>query len=250
MIGDRDLLAFRQEYYRLFVSLFSKEPSADQLEALSIGITERIEAARNLNPLLAQGWEEIHRFLTAAPSEQLAESVEDEYIRLFVGPHTLEVNPYESFYFTGRLMDRPLADVRGFLKSVGIEKRKGYVEPDDFLAFELEVMRWLTGKQSECQDPATEKVWLDRQAQFLKQHLLIWGPACAQDIENAKGAAFYRAAGMTLRGFLDMEQTLFSEWSPGKIASLDEIRKLYGALPKWKGPTVDFSAPNDKPGEK
>lgn len=249
MIGDRDLLAFRQEYYRLFVSLLSKEPSADQLKALSNGITERIEAARNLNPLLAQGWEEFDRFLRTAPTEQLVESVDDEYIRLFVDPHALEVNPYESFYFTGRLMDRPLANVRAFLKSVGIEKRKGYAEPDDFLAFELEVMRWLTGKQASSTDPETEKNWLEQQAQFLKQHLLIWGPACAQDIENAKGAAFYRAAAMTLRGFLDVEQTLFSDWGPAKIASLDEIRRLYGALPQWKGPTLDFSAPNDKAGE-
>ena len=241
MIGDRDLLDFRQEYYRFFVLLFSNEPSADQLKGLSNGIANRIEAAHNLNPLLAQGWEEFERYLNAAPDDQLVESVQDEYTRLFVGPHALEVNPYESFYFTGRLMDRPLANVRSFLKSVGLEKRPGYAEPDDFLAFELDVMRWLAGKQASSADPETESEWLEQQAQFLKQHLLIWGPACARDIENARGAAFYRAAAILLRGFLDMERTLFADWTAGEIASLEEVRQLYGALPRWKGPTLDFS---------
>lgn len=250
MIGDRDLLDFRQEYYRLFVLLFSNEPSADQLKGLSNGIADRIEAARNLNPLLAQGWEEFERYFNAAPDDQLVASVQDEFTRLFVGPHAFEVNPYESFYFTGRLMDRPLANVRSFLKSVGLEKRPGYAEPDDFLAFELEVMRWLAGKQAASADSETEKKWLEQQAQFLKQHLLIWGPACAQDIEKARGAAFYRAAAILLRGFLDMERTLFADWTAGKIASLEEVRQLYGALPHWKGPTLDFSQLGDKADKK
>lgn len=248
MISDRDLLAFRQGYYELFVSLLWKEPPGELLLGLSNGMGERIEASRNLHPLLAGGWEEISRFLKETPPDQLAESVADEHLRLFIGPHGPEVNPYESFYFAGRLMDRPLANLRAHLKQVGLEKQEGYPEPEDFLAFELEVMRWLIGKQSGSTDSEEEKRWLQHQAQFLKQHLLVWAPACVQDIEKAKGAVFYRGIAMTLRGFLEVERTLFPELALEKIASLEEVRRLYGAIPSWRGPTLDFPDEGPKTG--
>lgn len=245
MIGDRELLAFRQGYYNVLVSLFWKEPAGELLLSLSDGIPERVDAARNLHPLLAQGWEEIGRLLSETPSEQLAETVADEYTWLFIGPHGPEANPYESFYLTGRLLDRPLADIRTLLKAIGIEKQEGYSEPEDFLAFELEVMRWLAGKQMTAANPEEETRWLRLQADFLKEHLLVWVPTCAQDIERAKGANFYRGAAMILRGFLELERSLFREWGLDKVASLEEVRRRYGAMPTWKGPT--FEMPGDEP---
>lgn len=239
MLGDREVLAFRHGYYELFVSLFAKEPPGDLLLRLSDGIGERKEAARNLDALLAQGWEEMHRFLSDTPSPQLAEAVTDEYTRLFIGPYGPKINPYESFYFTGRLFDRPLADLRGFLKTVGIEKQDDYPEPEDFMAFELEVMRWLTAKQLAASDDEQEKGRIEQQAAFLKNHLLIWGPTCARDIEQAKGANFYRGAATMLRGFLEMERHVLSEWGGEEPISLVEARNRYGAFRQWKGPTFD-----------
>jgi TorA maturation chaperone TorD len=245
MIGERDILAFRQGYYSLLVRLFWKEPPGELLLSLSDGITERIDATRNLHPLLAEGWEEVRRFLSETPSEHLTEAVADEYTSLFIGPYDPKVDPYESFYLTGRMWDRPLAGLRTFLKAIGIEKQDGYAEPEDFLAFELEVMRWLIGKQGVAADSEEEKRWLRHQADFLKQHLLVWAPTCGQDIEKAKAAHFYRGTAMILRGFLEMERNLFLEWGLDKIASLEEVRRLYGAIPMWKGPT--FEMPSDEP---
>ena len=239
MMGDRDMLAFRHGYYELLVSLFWKEPAGDLLLRLPDGIGECIEAARNLDALLAQGWEEMQRFLSDTPSAQLAEAVTDEYTRLFIGPYGPKVNPYESFYFTGRLFDRPLADLRGFLKTVGIEKKEDYPEPEDFLAFELEVMRWLTAKQLAASDDEQEKQYIGQQATLLKDHMLIWGPTCARDIEQAKGANFYRGVAMMLRGFLEMERHILREWGGEEPISLEEARNRYGAFREWKGPTFD-----------
>ena len=244
MVGDRELLAFRQDYYDLFVSLLWKEPAGELLAALSGGIKERIKAARNLNPLLSEGWEEIERFLNGASPGQLGEIVADEYTRLFIGPRGPEVNPYESYYFTGRLLDRPLADIRTFLKEIGIQKQEDYAEPEDFLAFEFEVMRWLIGKQLKAADQDEETRWLRLQADFLKGHLLVWVPTCAEEIERAQGTNFYRGVAMILRGFLEVERTLFREWGIDKVASLEEVRRRYGAIPTWKGPT--FELPSDE----
>lgn len=245
MIGDRDLLLFRQGYYNLLVSLFWKEPAGELLLHLSGGISERIQAARNLHPLLAEGWEEIRRFFTETPPEDLAETAVDEYTRLFIGPYDSTVNPYESFYFTGRMWDRPLADLRTFLKTIGIEKQDGYSEPEDSLAFELEVMRWLTGKQTAAAQQEEETRWLRLQTDFLREHLLVWVPTCAEDIERSQGAKFYRGLAIILRGFLEMERTLLREWGLDKVASLEEVRQLYRAMPMWKGPTFDM--PGDEP---
>lgn len=239
MIHDRELLFFRQSYYEMLVSLFWREPTGELLQQLSNGITERIQAARNLHPLLAAGWEETDRFLAQTSSESLSEVVADEYTRLFIGPLGPTVNPYESFYLTGRLLDRPLANVRTFLKTVGLEKQEGYAEPEDSLAFELEVMHWLIGKHAAAANPGEKERWLRLQADFLKEHLLIWGPACAKDIERAEGAKFYRAAAKLLQGFLEIELNFFREWGLDKVVSLDDARQRYGAFPTWKGPTFD-----------
>jgi TorA maturation chaperone TorD len=228
----------------MLVALFWKEPPGELLQHLSNKISERAEAARNFHPLLYDGWAEIERFLDDTPPEQWAESVAEEYIQLFLGPHHPRINPYESVYLTGRLFDRPLAEIRAVLKTIGIEKIAEYSEPEDSLAFELEAMRWLVGKQTAAADPDDEKRWLQRQADFLKEHLLIWAPACARDIENAEGVNFYRGVALVLRGFLELERTLFQEWGLDKMISLEAARQRYGRVPAWKGPTVDSSGGN------
>jgi TorA maturation chaperone TorD len=249
MIGDRELLSFRQSYYGILGALFRKEPSGELLQQLASGIGERTQAARNLHPLLGAGWEAIERFVAGRAPDQLAENVAEEYVQLFIGPHGAAVNPYESFYLTGRLLDRPLADVRTFLKSAGIEKLADYPEPEDFLAVELEVMRWLIGKQMAAADPKDERQWILLQADFLKDHLLVWGPACAKDIERAECAKFYRYAAEILQGFLALELSFFREWGLDKTSSLEEVRQRHGVLPTWKGPTFDMSIeiPTAKP---
>ncbi|MGH7794310.1 MAG: TorD/DmsD family molecular chaperone [Candidatus Binatia bacterium] len=247
MIDDRELLSFRQSYYEVLGTLFRREPSGELLQQLADGIGERTHAARNLHPLLGAGWEEIERFLKEAPVESLAETVADEYMRLFIGPLSPEVNPYESFYLTGRLLDRPLADVRTFLKSAGIEKLEEYPEPEDFLAFEMEVMRWLIEKQARATDPQEQTRFFRLQADFLKEHLLVWAPACGRDIERAGCANFYRFAAKILQGFLALELSFLRECGLDTATTLDAARLRYGTLRTWKGPTFDASG--EKPGD-
>jgi TorA maturation chaperone TorD len=241
MIDDRELLSFRQSYYEVLGALFRREPSGELLRQLAGGIGKRTQAARSLHPLLGAGWEAIERFVADTPPDQLAENVAEEYVELFIGPLGAAVNPYESFYLTGRLLDRPLANVRTFLKSTGIEKLDDYPEPEDFLAIELEVMRWLIGKQRAAADPKDERQWIELQAEFLKEHLLVWGPACAKDIERAECAKFYRSAAKILQGFLALELNFFREWGVDKVSSLEEARQRHAAAPTWKGPTFDMS---------
>lgn len=250
MISDRELRDFRRGYYDLFVSLLWREPAGELLAGLAEGIQERIAGARNLHPLLGEGWGEIARFLNGVDRTRLAEMVADEYTRLFIGPPEPEVNLYESHYLTGRLLDRPLAVIRAFLKEIGLEKEAGYAEPEDFLAFELEIMRRLIARQALAPEPDEETRAVNVQAAFLKQHLLVWAPSAAKDLSEAKSARFYRGVARLLQGFLELERDLFKGWGPAAIASLDDARRTFAHSGAWRGPLFDPSGgpPQDRGG--
>ena len=192
MIGDRELANLRQKYYGLFVKLFWKEPDSEFLLSLLGGIAEREKGSAQSSPLIAEGWKDIRLYL----EKKGADEVEYEFVQLFLGPLQPDILPYESYYLSGRVFQAPLAAVRGFMKEFGLEKKEGQLtEPDDTLGFELEIMNWMISKQTSTEDSETEDQWLDLQARFLKKHLLVWAPTCAQEIESAPHAEFYKGAG-------------------------------------------------------
>ena len=237
MLRDRDLVQFRQTYYRLFVQLWWKEPAADFIATLRDNMRARAEAAAAVHPLMGSGWQIIDGYLT----DHRPETVAAEFTQLFLAPFARGIRPYASYYLTGQYFKGPLIAWRGFCKQLGIEKRsQDFTDPEDVLAFELDVMRWLIDKQAVAA-PADTDHWLRWQATCLKEHLLVWAPSCASDIEQAPQAAFYRGAAQLLRGFLEVEQSLFRDWGLGKVATLAEARAHYGAAPEWRGPLFDVA---------
>jgi TorA maturation chaperone TorD len=185
---DRELAQFRQQYYGLLVNLLSREPTAEVLAALGAGISERAEAARALHPLLGEGWDRLAKLLPALT----AASAEEEFLALFIGPFQPAVNAYESWYLTGQLFQAPLIAVRRFLAQVGLERKEAeYPEPEDALAFELEVMNWMLTRQLAAASAEEGREWLHRQSAFLKDHLLIWAPKFTEDLETAEKARLY-----------------------------------------------------------
>jgi TorA maturation chaperone TorD len=242
-VREKELTDFRYTYYGLFVGLWGAEPSKDSISPLRENIAERIKAAAEVHPLMGEGWRVIREFL----AERSPEDAADEYTRLFLGPFSSIIQPYESYYLTGRFFGAPLIALRRFLESVGVEKKESeFTDPEDMLAFELEVMRWLVGKQRAAAGSKETTRWLQLQAAFLKEHLLVWAPSCAQDMERAAGSYFYRGAATVLRGFLEVEHALFRDLGLDKVASIEEMRQRYGVGSTWKGPT--FEPADDSPG--
>jgi TorA maturation chaperone TorD len=242
VIGDLDLLALRLGYYDLFVGLLWREPAAELVAALGQGSEERVRAARVIDPGLGEGWEVFARLCTAGTPAQLAEAAVTEYTRLFLGPGAPELNLYESYYLTGRLFDSPLAAVRSSLKELGIEKDPGYPEPEDFLAFEIEVVRTLLRRQEAAPDREGQTRAVDGQAVFLKRHLLVWGPAAAGDLAAAREAPFYQGVGALLRGFLALERRLIKDWGPEDLRALDAVRRQVARRSEYRGPVFDVPA--------
>jgi TorA maturation chaperone TorD len=243
---DRELAGLRQTYYGLLVRLFWREPEADWIASLAEGLKERARAAGQLNERMGEGWRRVGEYLDGHNAAEVAE----EFTKLFLNPFGAEVNPYESYYLVGNLFKEPLLEVRNFMAQVGLEKRDDeFPEPEDVLAFELEIMRWLIGKELDAEGPDDREGWVVSQAEFLKRHVLIWAPACARDIGAAEDSDFYKGATAILEGFLELERIQFHSIGPEKVETLEEARRRHGGKRSWRGPTFDPGGEDEAPGE-
>lgn len=227
---------FREQYYSLLTALFWREPDAALAEMLEKGLAERAEAAGQVHPAMGEGW----RLMGEALAEGGFQGAAEEYTHLFLGPFAPEVAPYESKYLANGMFKAPLIEVREFMLGAGLEKSDAdFTEPEDMLAFELEIMRWLVSQHRQAKDGEAAQRWLDLQADFAKQHLLVWGSACARDIAGAESARFYKGAALLLEGFLELETEVLRPLGPSTIPTLEEAIKRHTGRPVWKGPTFE-----------
>ena len=149
----------------------------------------------------------------------------NEYFALFVGVGRGEILPYASFYRTGFLHERPLAELRRDLDRLGIERSAGNFDPEDHLGLLLEMMGGFAN--------GTFAADLAEQTKFFERHIASWGARAFDDIAAAPSARFYKAVGRLGRQFLDVEAAAFeieaeigmnratavSERDPGRIGA-------------------------------
>ena len=226
MIGDRELSQFRREYYELFSVLFLREPTAELLTALGQNLEARVEAATALHPLLGDGWREMGQFLQKDREnpKAVAAKVAEEFSPLFVGPLIPRITPCESFYLTNKLFGAPLVQIRNFMRRVGLEKREEWPEPEDHIAFTCDLMRQLITRQEASANPDEETQWLNLQGDFMKVHLSRWIPRFGEDLEKM-GGDFYRGIGKIVRGFLEFEKELLTDWGSERPAHLIQVKE-------------------------
>ena len=130
-------------------------------------------------------------------------SVEREYNVLFIGVGRGEVLPYASYYLTGFLHEKPLADLRATLRTLGVQRREGVVEPEDHLGTLCEIMAGLiTGSFGEVASLQTQK-------EFFNAHMAPWAAHCFQDLETAESAVLYAPIGSLGRAMMAIEQEAF-----------------------------------------
>lgn len=124
---------------------------------------------------------------------------EREYNALFIGVTRGEVVPYASYYRTGFLNDRPLAEVRADMAILGLSRAPGVPEPEDHLGALCQTMAALIAHDHP----------LDAQKTFFGRHIASWGGLAFADIEKAPSAAFYRPVGAIGRLLLTIEEDAF-----------------------------------------
>jgi TorA maturation chaperone TorD len=182
----------RAQVYALLGRLLTKAPDTDLLAMLS-----RLEGDDSeLGQALAA--------LSAAARRMEPQRIADEFQEVMVGVTRGEVVPFASYYLTGFLHSKPLANLRGDMAKLGIAHTEGVPEPEDHIGSLCEMMAGLiTGAFDAAAD-------LTEQRRFFNAHVVTWAPRFFADLEAAKSAAFYMPVGKLGRTFIDIETQAFA----------------------------------------
>ncbi len=140
---------------------------------------------------------EAYGLLGAAAAATTPAAAEREYFNLFIGVGRGEILPYASYYLTGFLHERPLADLRGDLMRLGIERAEGVAEPEDHIAFLCETFAGLLA--------GAFAAGPEQAAPFFARHIRPWAARMFADLEKAEAAGFYRAVGRLGRIAVEIE---------------------------------------------
>ncbi len=139
-----------------------------------------------------------------AAAATVPEAAAREYEALFIGLTEGEVKPYASFYKTGFLFEKPLAELRDDLRALGIVADDGFAEPEDHIGALCEVMHGLILGGFGAPAP------LAAQKRFFDAHLAPWAARFFRDLEAAEAAALYRPVARVGAAFLAIEAEAFA----------------------------------------
>ena len=182
----------RARFYGLLAHLLAGPPGPDILENLTLLEGDDTEMGRALIDL------------ATAAAAIAPEQAEAEFSALFIGLSEGELIPYGSYYLTGFLYEKPLADLRSDLDSLGIARSEDVSEPEDHIASLCEVMHGLiVGAFGAPAD-------IDTQHKFFDAHVNSWAPRFFKDLETAEQAVLYRPIGTIGRTFMAIEREAFS----------------------------------------
>jgi TorA maturation chaperone TorD len=130
-------------------------------------------------------------------------SAEREFNALFIGVGRGEVLPYASYYLTGFLHEKPLADLRSTMRGLGMRRKEGIAEPEDHLGALCEMMAgMITGAFG-------QPMPLQVQKEFFNAHIAAWASHCFSDLEKAENALLYAPVGSLGRLVVEIEQESF-----------------------------------------
>jgi len=128
-LSDED--AARAQCYTLLAHLLHAPPN----QAL-------LDLARGLKSDGSELGQALNALATVA-QRTTPEQAEREFSALFIGLARGELLPYASYYLTGFLQEKPLADLRGDMAQLGIRRRDDVPEPEDHIAALCEMMAGL-----------------------------------------------------------------------------------------------------------
>lgn len=130
-------------------------------------------------------------------------AAEREFNALFIGLGRGELLPYASYYLTGFLNEKPLAQLRGDMVARGITRAPNVFEPEDNIASLMEIMAGMIVGRFGA--PAT----LADQKTFWSRHIGPWAGHFFSDLEAAESSVFYASVGSAGRVFMEIEREGF-----------------------------------------
>ena len=181
----------RADLYDLLATLMARAPTAEIIDktATLYGSEGPMGDAINALSRIAR---------TVTPK-----AVTSEYNALFIGLGRGELLPYASFYLTGFLNEKPLANLRQEMSEIGVARQDDIFEPEDHIATVCEIMAGL------IRGRFTEPADLTKQKEFFETHVSPWAGHFFTDLEGASGSVFYAPVGTIGRVLIDVETEAF-----------------------------------------
>ncbi len=141
--------------------------------------------------------------LAAVARAARPEAIEDEFHNLFIGMGRGELLPYGSYYMSGFLNEKPLAELRIDMAKIGLARADDVPETEDHISALCEMMAGLiTGAFGEPADLATQQGFFDT-------HMAPWAGKFFEELEAADSAAFYMPIGAIGKLFMRIERQAF-----------------------------------------
>lgn len=141
--------------------------------------------------------------LAREASQTTAQSASREYHDLFIGVGRGELVPFASYYLTGFLHEKPLAQLRADMARLGVERDPSTREPEDHAAALCQMMGgFILGSFG-------EPLGLAEQKRFYAAHVGNWMPYFFRDLEKASSGRIYKVIGSVGRLFLEIEGRAF-----------------------------------------
>ncbi|MDD2777684.1 MAG: molecular chaperone TorD family protein [Methanocellales archaeon] len=210
MTEIEEFLKLRENLYAFLYRMYVEEPPRELAEDL-VNNKVPIPDLKPLNEDMAEGFEKLRKFMKASKDVDVVhERLTDEYTRLFLGPGSLPVLPYESVYIDGKMMGPSLLRLKKDYRDAGIAKSKEYPEPEDHIAFELKFMHHLCEealKRGECMG----KYWA-LQKEFMDEHLIKWVPDFCDDLYKSEQSDFYKSIAKITKGFIFIDKDWIDEF--------------------------------------
>ena len=188
-VSEEDLL--RVDMYDFLASLLRCEPSDELIDKVAKleGDESEIGSACRTLAYLAKSLDN--------------GTIRNEYIELFIGVGRGEILPFASYYLTGFLNDKPLANLRQDMAEIGIERSEGVKEPEDHIASLFDMMAGL------IRGDFGRQFTIFEQAEFFGKHIKPWADLLMRDIEAAKSVVFFAPVGTIGKTFLEIESTIY-----------------------------------------
>lgn len=179
----------RAHWYALLAGLLRSAPDSARLA--SIAAAGGADRSTELGAALGA--------LADACAGASVQSVRDEFDATFVGVGKPEVFVNASYYLTGFLHERPLADLRDELARLGIARRAEVSDTEDHFCALCDVMRMLIA----------DRAPLARQRALFDRFVASWVDDFCDALERAGTTDFYKHVGRVARAFFAVERTAF-----------------------------------------
>ena len=193
----------RADFYALLARLYAAPPDAPLLAAIHRAepLAAATHAGEGEAARLGAAWDA----LRAASGVMEVDAAREEYDDTFVGVGRSEVNLHASHWLTGFMMERPLAELRATLSTLGLGRKPGVTMVEDHVAALFETMRLLiAGDGERAPRPVAD------QRRFFELHLAPWIGRCCDATQICPIANYYRRVASFTQCFMALERDSFA----------------------------------------